>query len=123
MKKLNINYYLNRKIKTISFPYNRTLRAVLSIRNFIKQDFDENKYEKHIFISNQNFANVLSFLILFRFKNIKQILIERNHIDEFKNQNKLSLKNYVILKVNYFLLRFVICHWFGPTFLPSVSVL
>jgi glycosyltransferase involved in cell wall biosynthesis len=97
LKKLNINYYLNRKIKTISFPYNRTLRAVLSIRNFIKQDFDENKYEKHIFISNQNFANVLSFLILFRFKNIKQILIERNHIDEFKNQNKLSLKNYVIL--------------------------
>ena len=44
--------------------------------------------EKGIFFSNQNFANIISFFILYNFSNIKHVIFERNHIDEFKiNEN------------------------------------
>ena len=53
--------------------------------------------KRKIFVFNQNFANILSFLILINFKNFKHILIERNSLDELnysKNFHDFLKKNY-----------------------------
>jgi glycosyltransferase involved in cell wall biosynthesis len=89
------NYLDNKKIKIISIKSSRTLLAVNKIRKHLKKDKKEN-YDKYIFLSNQNFANIISFLILFNINWIKQILIERNHIDEFKFVEKNLIKNIFI---------------------------
>ena len=93
-----IRKYLKKKIKIINFKSQRTIYAILKIRKFLKKDYSD-KYTKHIFFSNQNFANVLSFLITIKLNWIKLICIERNHIDELKFKNNLSkkIKNLIIL--------------------------
>jgi glycosyltransferase involved in cell wall biosynthesis len=98
LQKAKIQKYLKKKIKIINFESKRTIYTVLKIRKFLKNDHN-NRYKKHIFFSNQNFANVLSFLIILRLDWIKLICIERNHIDELKLKNNLikKIKNLVIL--------------------------
>ena len=55
-----------------------------------------NNYFKYIFISNQNFANIISMISLAKYKKIKTILIERNHIVELSFYNNLfdKFKNF-----------------------------
>ena len=71
-----------KKIKFIRIKSSRTLFSLPKIINHIRQD--KKNYVKKIFISNQYFANILSVIFLKKIKNIKIILLERNHIDEFK---------------------------------------
>ena len=75
-----IKNYLNKKIKIIKINSSKTIFSIFKIRNILKK-FSNN--EKVIFFSNQNFANIISFFILYKFKNIKHVVVERNHIDEF----------------------------------------
>ena len=62
------------------------------------------KNKKNIFISNQHFANVISVLSLQNIKNLKLILIDRNHLNELKNYDNFIrlLKNKILL----FLIKF-----------------
>lgn len=74
-----------KKVKFIRIKSSRTLFSFPKIINHIKQD--KKKYVKKIFISNQYFANILSVIFLKRIKDVKIVLLERNHIDEFKYYN------------------------------------
>ncbi len=97
----NLSKYLSkRKVNFIRIKAKRSIFSILKIREHLINDKKTN-YKKFIFLSNQNFANILSFLILHKMNWVKQILIERNHIDEFK-YNK-SFKNLIIFKlIKYF---------------------
>ena len=96
LNKSVIGKYLNdNRTKIVKIKSSRALLAVNKIRDHVKKDKNKN-YKKYIFISNQNFANVISFLILFNINWVKQILIERNHIDEFKFVQKNLIKNFFI---------------------------
>ena len=71
-----------KKIKFIKIDSSRTLFSFFKIINYIKND--KKDYVKKIFISNQYFANILSVIFLKQIKDIKIVLLERNHIDELK---------------------------------------
>ena len=73
----------------------KTIFSVLKIIKILKTFSSD---EKVIFFSNQNFANIISFFILYNFSNIKHVIFERNHIDEFTiNENLWDFfKKYVI---------------------------
>ena len=103
LNKQNLSRYLSkRKINFIKIKSNRTFFSIYKIRDYLLKD--KNKaYKKYIFLSNQNFANVLSFALLFNLNWIKQVLIERNHIDEFK-YNK-SFKKFIIFKLIKYLYK------------------
>ncbi len=86
IKKPYIKSYLKKKIKIIKIESSKTIFSVMKIRKFLKSF---SKEKKVIFFSNQNFANIVSFFILFGLSNIKHIIMERNHIDEFKYSRDL----------------------------------
>ncbi len=90
-----INKYVKQKnIKVINLNVNKTIFSIFKLVKIIKEDFSKN-YKKYIFLSNQNFANIISIIVKkILNKKIKLILVERNHLDEFKYQN--SLKNKII---------------------------
>ena len=81
LKKPIIGKYLKSKIKIINLNVSKTIFSIFKVRKILKKIQNNHKI---IFFSNQNFANLISFLILIKFKNIKHVIIERNHIDEFK---------------------------------------
>lgn len=98
-----IKSYLKKEIKIIKIKSSKTIFSVIKIRKILKS-FSEEK--KVIFFSNQNFANIVSFFIIFRFSNIKHIVMERNHIDEFKySRNFLDLIKkkiiFLLMKIFY----------------------
>ena len=105
LKKTKIlNYLKKKKFKIIRTNTTRTIFSIFDIIKIIKKDLKK-KYKKYIFLSNQNFANIVSviFKLYFR-KKIKLILIERNHIDEFKYQK--NFKNlFIKLSIKYFYKR------------------
>lgn len=91
-----ITRFLKRKIKIIKIKKTKTIFSILFIRKFLKK-FNVN--DKIIFLSNQNFANIISFFILLKFKSIKNIIVERNHIDEFRyNKNIFQFFKKQIIK-------------------------
>ncbi len=103
LKKPYIKNYLEKKIKIIEIKRSRTLFSIFEIRKILKS-FSTN--EKVIFFSNQNFANIVSFIILYKFKDIKHVIFERNHIDElniseniFDNLKKKIIK--LLIKILY----------------------
>jgi glycosyltransferase involved in cell wall biosynthesis len=79
--KKNSKLKLNTNIKSIKLRSQRTLFSILEIRKILSK-FDRRNFKKKIFISNQNYSNVLVYFLLKYFKNFKSILIERNHLDE-----------------------------------------
>lgn len=96
-----LNLKKKNKIKIIKIKSSRTIFSILKIRKYLINDKLKN-YDKYIFVSNQNFANIISFIILFKLNWIKNILIERNHLDEFKYIK--HIKNFIIkilIKVLY----------------------
>ena len=99
---LKLNKEAKNRIKIIKINSNRTILSIFKIRKYLNNDKIK-KYKKYIFFSNQNFANIISFFILYKLNWIKQILIERNHLDEFKF-NK-SYKNYFIKLLIKFLYK------------------
>tara|TARA_B100001027_G_C16263091_1_gene330514 strand:+ start:916 stop:2022 length:1107 start_codon:yes stop_codon:yes gene_type:complete len=95
---LNNPYILNflkRKINIIKLKSNRSIFSILEIRRYLNKFSNEKNV---IFVSNQNFANVISTFIIKKFPNIKLVLIDRNHIDELEYSNNLldSFKKIVI---------------------------
>ena len=78
----------------------KTILSIFEIRKFLR---NLNKNEKIIFFSNQNFANIISFFILLGFKNVKQILMERNHVDEFNYSN--NFYDYLKKRIIIFLMK------------------
>ncbi len=102
IEKPHIKSYLNKKIKIIKINSSKTIYSVIKIRRILKSFSQEKKV---IFFSNQNFANIISFFILYRFSNIKHIIMERNHIDEFnysKNSFDLIKKKIIFLLMRIF---------------------
>jgi len=102
LKKNNLKLKKNNKIKIIKINSTRTIFSIIKIRKILKNDKNK-KFKKYIFLSNQNFANIISFFILYKLNWIKQILIERNHLDEFKYNT--SYKNYFIKLLIKFLYK------------------
>ena len=80
LNKPQIKKYLKKKINIIILNKRKTIFSILKIRQILKKFLKEN--DKIIFFSNQNFANILSFAIKYKLRNIKHIIVERNHIDE-----------------------------------------
>ena len=93
LKKNNLKLNKKSKVKIIKINSSRTIFSILKIRKILKKDKDK-VFKKYIFLSNQNFANIISFFITIKLRWIKLCLIERNHLDEFK-YNK-NLKNFII---------------------------
>lgn len=103
LKRIYITKFLKKKIKTIVIKKTKTIFSVFFVREFLKK-FNEN--DKIIFLSNQNFANIISFIILQKFRSIKHVVIERNHLDEFKyNSNVFQFfkKKFIkfLMKITY----------------------
>ena len=111
-KKPNIKVFINKKIKYISLKSTKTIFAFFKLKKFINNQI--NNDEKNIFISNQNFANVLSILFLKSIKKLKIILIERNSLEELRLTADFftSLKSFIIkilMKLLYHKSDLVIC--------------
>ena len=112
ISKPNIKFFLKRKVFFHRIKTSRTLFSIFKIRKILENI--NNYKKKNIFISNQNFANILSFLILFNFKNIKHILIERNSLDELSFSKNIYefIKKKIIkycVKILYKYSDLVIC--------------
>ena len=95
-KKPKINFYLKKKIKIQILKSTRTFLSIFEIRKIVKKE-EKDKYSKIIFISNQNFANIISVLALTKINWIKLILIERNNPIELDFSKKLKDKLIKIL--------------------------
>ena len=85
LTKCNYKKYLNKKIKYIQLSASRTIFSLFELRNIVLKLMRNSENGKNIFISNQNFANILTILSLKKIKKLKIILIERNHLDELYN--------------------------------------
>ena len=97
------NLILDKSIKKITINTSRTIFSINSIRKVI-DIYSKKNFKKRIFVSNQNFANVLCPIILFGNKKFKSILIERNHLDEFKYSNNLA--EYIKKNILKILMKF-----------------
>ena len=82
LTKCNYSKYLNKKIRYLKINSSRVLFSFFKLREKISSIIHKDKYKKNIFISNQNFANIISVLSICKIDNIKIILIERNHLSE-----------------------------------------
>ncbi len=89
LKKPKINKYLQAKVKIINLKCSKTIFSISKVRKILKKI---PKSDKTIFFSNQNFANIISFFVLYKLKHIKHVIVERNHIDEFKFNSNLYQK-------------------------------
>ena len=86
LNKPKIKNRINVKVNYVRIRSKRILFAFNLINKHIKNDTE---FEKKIFISNQNFANVACLLLLKIPSNLKLILFDRNHIDELIYFNNL----------------------------------
>lgn len=112
ISKPNIKLFLNKKVIFHKINSSRTFFSIFKIRRILKNINDYKK--KNIFVSNQNFANIISFFILFRLKKFKHILIERNSLDELsysKNFHDFFKKKIIkyCIKILYKYSDLVIC--------------
>lgn len=103
--KKNAQLKLNRNIKIIKLKNQRTLLSFFEIKKILST-YNQEKFKKKIFISNQNYSNVLAYFLLKDLKNYKSILIERNHLDELSHYE--SFKDFfkkffikVLMKLTY----------------------
>ena len=99
LKKCSYGKYINKKVSYLKLNSKRSVLSIFELRKKISKLVKFSKYKKNIFISNQHFANVVSILSLKKIKNLKLILIDRNHLDELRNYNDFSefLKNNLLL--------------------------
>ena len=90
LDKPKIRFYLTKKIKILILKKKRALFSIFELRSIIKKNRE--KYSKIIFISNQNFANIISVIATFKIDWLKLILIERNNPIELDYQNTFKSK-------------------------------
>ena len=96
--------YLNKKIKYIQLKSSRTFSSIFNLRKNVKKLISKFKDKKNIFISNQNFANIITILSLKNLENLKIILIERNHLNELYNYKNIF--DFLKKKIILFLIKF-----------------
>ena len=80
LKKPKIKIFIKKKINYITLNESRTLFGIIKLKKIIKNLIS--KETKNIFLSNQNYANVLSIFFLRKIDNLKLVLIERNSLKE-----------------------------------------
>jgi glycosyltransferase involved in cell wall biosynthesis len=86
--------------KIYELNFNKTIFSFFRIRKIIKELIKINKYT--LFVSNINYANVLSLIFLSKIKNLKIALVERTSINEL--DIFYSLKDFVKKKIIKFLM-------------------
>ena len=99
-----IKKYLKKDIKIHIIKSPKTIFAIFKVRKIIQNNLKK-EYKKIVFFSNQNFANILSYLITYNLgTELKTVAIERNHISELFTYfgikdffNKLIIKNLMKL--------------------------
>jgi glycosyltransferase involved in cell wall biosynthesis len=81
----------------IEINSSRTFFSIFKLRKLIINESKKN-FEKIIFISNLNYANIISIISLINLNKIKIILTERSSISELRYSNNLinKLKNKLI---------------------------
>ena len=94
---------INNKIKYLQLNVNRTFLAYKLINEHIELD---KKYSRKIFISNENFANSLSSILLNKRDGLKLVLFERNHINELNNY--FSIIDFIKKNIIKFIIKFFI---------------
>ena len=95
LEKPKINNYLNTKIEIKIIKKKRALFSIFDLRRIVQTN--KQKFSKIIFISNQNFANIISVISLLGINWIKVILIERNNPIELDYSKKIKDKIIKIL--------------------------
>lgn len=96
--------YTSKKIKIHLIKSSRTLFSIFKVRNIIKKNL-KSDFKKVIFLSNQNFANIISYFITVGLeKKLKKIIIERNHISELYNY--FSVKDFITKGLIKILMKF-----------------
>ena len=108
-----INKYLKKKVKVYIFKNTRTICTMSELRKIIKEHNFSN-YRKTIFVSNQNYANVVSILALNKFKKLKKIAIERtplHELDTYENFIKFFKSKLIKIFIRFYYKKFdkIIC--------------
>jgi len=98
------------KIKVIELEKKKTIFAKFEIIKFLNLNY---KDKKVIFVSNINYANVLSCIFVKKIKKLKLVLIERTPIQELENYfnfSEIFKKKFilVLLKIFYKKADFII---------------
>lgn len=93
-------YFNKIGVKVIELENKKTIFGIFKIRSILKKTSQNNKI---VFVSNINYANVLSCIYLRSLRNLKLILIERTPLQELK----VFFNFYDFLKKNfiYFLIK------------------
>ena len=96
LNKSKIEYKIFNEIKVIKIKKNRTFETINDLKKILK-NYKFNNFKKTIFLSNQNFANIVAFFAFKNFKKLKKIAVERtplHELDVFENiQLKIKLSN------------------------------
>ncbi len=95
LEKPKIKFYLKKKIEIHIIKKKRVIQSLFEIRKIVRNN--KNKFSKIIFLSNQNFANIISVFALTGISWIKLILIERNNPIELDYSKKFKDKLIKIL--------------------------
>lgn len=104
LNKSKIEYKIFNEIKVIKIKKNRTFETINDLKKILK-NHKFNNFKKTIFLSNQNFANIVAFFAFKNFKKLKKIAVERtplHELDVFENIQK-SIKSKIIK----YLMRFI----------------
>ncbi len=99
LRKPEINRYIKKKISIFKIDKKRTIFTIFKVREILQKD--KGKFKKYIFLSNQNFANIVSLLTLIGINWIKLILIERNNPIELSYSKTLK-KQIINILIKYF---------------------
>ena len=94
-----------KKINFIQLKSNRVFFGMSELKKIVIKITQENNFSKNILISNQNFANVACAISLNNIKNLKLILIERNHINElfyFRSIKDFIKKTAILVAIKLF---------------------
>ena len=97
---------LSKKVSFITLKANRTSHTIPELKSIIQKYEESHKFKKIIFISNQNFANIIASFAIPNNSNIKTIFIDRNHLDElgfYKSFSDKIKKNLIkiLIKLRY----------------------
>ena len=104
--KKNTPLGLKSHIKVIKLKSKRTLFAYSELKRILVK-YNQEKFNKRLLVSNQNYSNVLVYFLLRNLKNIKSVLIERNHLDELYFYTSLNdfIKKFIIKIIMKFTYR------------------
>lgn len=95
-------YFQRLNVNVIELKQKKTIFAIFNILSILKK---QSVKKKTIFVSNINYANVLSCIFLNNLKNFKLVLIERTPLEELKiffNFKDFIKKNFIYFLINLF---------------------